>query len=86
MVNVEADVLAGPLLAEEARQAGVVYSMAYGDQPALTCEMVEWARSTGFEVIAAGKGTKFLPSYHASTPDTVWDHYGLTGEQAKAAA
>jgi len=85
MVNVEADVLAGPLLAEEAREAGVVYSMAYGDQPALTCELVEWARSCGFEVVAAGKGTKYLPSYHASTPDTVWDHYGLTPEQARAA-
>lgn len=85
MVNVEADVLAGPLLAREAKQAGVVYSMAYGDQPALTCELVEWARSTGFEVIAAGKGTKYLPAYHASTPDTVWDHYGLTSEQAAAA-
>ncbi len=82
MVNVEADVLAGPLLAEEARRAGVVYSMAYGDQPALTCELVEWARATGFEVVAAGKGTKYLPQYHASTPDTVWDHYGLTPEQA----
>ena len=82
MVNVEADVLVGGLLAEEARRAGVVYSMAYGDQPALTCELVEWARSTGFEVIAAGKGTKFLPSFHSSTPDTVWDHYGLTREQA----
>ena len=85
MVNVEADVLAGPLLAREAKQAGVVYSMAYGDQPALTCELVEWARSTGFEVIAAGKGTKYLPAYHASTPDSVWDHYGLTSEQAAAA-
>ncbi len=82
MVNVEADVLVGGLLAEEARRAGVVYSMAYGDQPALTCELVEWARSTGFEVVAAGKGTKFLPSFHSSTPDTVWDHYGLTREQA----
>lgn len=85
MVNVEADVLAGPLLAEEARSAGVVYSMAYGDQPALTCELVEWARASGFEVVAAGKGTKYLPAYHASTPDTVWDHYGLTREQAAAA-
>ncbi|MEO1115221.1 MAG: Gfo/Idh/MocA family oxidoreductase [Pseudomonadota bacterium] len=85
MVNVEADVLAGPLLAEEARAAGVVYSMAYGDQPALTCEMVEWARSCGFNVVAAGKGTKYLPQYHASTPDTVWDHYGLTAEQAAEA-
>ena len=85
MVNVEADVLAGPLLAEEARSAGTVYSMAYGDQPALTTEQVEWARSCGFEVIAAGKGTKYLPAYHASTPDTVWDHYGLTAEEAAAA-
>lgn len=85
MVNVEADVLAGPLLAQEARRAGVVYSMAYGDQPALTCELVEWARATGFDVIAAGKGTKYHPSYHASTPDTVWDHYGLTPEEAAAA-
>ena len=85
MVNVEADVLAGPLLAAEARDAGVVYTMAYGDQPALTCEMVEWARISGFEVVAAGKGTKYLPSYHGSTPDTVWEHYGLTAEQARAA-
>ncbi len=85
MVNVEADVLAGPLLAEEAKSAGVVYSMAYGDQPALICEMVEWARSCGFSVIAAGKGTKYLPVYTASTPDTVWDYYGLTAEQAAAA-
>ena len=48
MVNVEADVLAGPLLAEEARAQGVVYSLAYGDQPALTCELVDWARACGF--------------------------------------
>ena len=85
MVNVEADVLAGPYLAKQARQAGVVYSMAYGDQPALTMEMVDWARSCGFKVVAAGKGTKYLPTYHASTPDTVWSHYGLSAEQAAAA-
>ena len=85
MVNVEADVLAGPYLAQQARQAGVVYSMAYGDQPALTMEMIDWARSCGFEVVAAGKGTKYLPSYHASTPDTVWSHYGLSAEQAASA-
>jgi predicted homoserine dehydrogenase-like protein len=85
MVNVEADVLAGAALAAEATSAGVVYSMAYGDQPALTCELVDWARSCGFEVIAAGKGTKYLPAYHASTPDTVWQHYGLTAEQAREA-
>ncbi len=85
MVNVEADVLAGPLLAREAEAAGIVYSMAYGDQPALVCEIVDWARATGFEVVSAGKGTKYLPSYHASTPDTVWEHYGQTPEGAKKA-
>ena len=85
MVNVEADVLAGGILAKEANEAGIVYSMAYGDQPALTIELVEWARATGFEVVAAGKGTKYMPEYHYSTPDTVWDHYGLTPEQAAKA-
>ncbi len=80
MVNVEADALAGPLLAKRAAEAGIVYSLAYGDQPALICEMVDWARATGFEVVAAGKGTKYLPAYHASTPDTVWGHYGFTQE------
>jgi predicted homoserine dehydrogenase-like protein len=73
MVNVEADALAGPLLAERARQAGVVYSLAYGDQPALICEQVDWARTAGFRVVAAGKGTRYHPSYHQSTPDTVWE-------------
>jgi predicted homoserine dehydrogenase-like protein len=85
MVNVEADVLAGPLLAAEARAAGVVYSMAYGDQPALVAEMVDWARASGFRVVAAGKGTKYLPAYHEVTPDDVWSHYGLTSEAAAAA-
>jgi predicted homoserine dehydrogenase-like protein len=85
MVNVEADVLAGPILAAKARERGVVYSMAYGDQPALVAELVDWARATGFTVVAAGKGTKYLPHYHEVTPDEVWRHYGLTPEEAKAA-
>jgi predicted homoserine dehydrogenase-like protein len=84
MVNVEADVLAGPVLAREAEAAGVVYSMAYGDQPALVAEMVDTVRAAGFGVVAAGKGTKYLPEYHASTPATVWDFYGLTAKQAAA--
>jgi predicted homoserine dehydrogenase-like protein len=85
MVNVEADVLAGPLLAEEARKAGVVYSLAYGDQPALTAELVDWARATGFRVVAAGKGTKYLPAYHDVTPAGVWGHYGLSADEAQSA-
>lgn len=85
MVNVEADVLVGPTLAQEAANAGVVYSMAYGDQPALVAEMVDWARAAGFRVVAAGKGTKYLPAYHTVTPDDVWSHYGLTAQDASAA-
>ncbi|HWP25781.1 MAG TPA: SAF domain-containing protein [Xanthobacteraceae bacterium] len=73
MVNVEADALAGPLLAQKARTAGVVYSLAWGDQPALICEHVDWARAAGFKVIAAGKGTRYEPHYHQSNPDTVWE-------------
>ncbi|MBA4174080.1 MAG: flagellar biosynthesis protein FlgA [Hyphomicrobium sp.] len=73
MVNVEADALAGPLLAKKARDAGVVYSLAWGDQPALIAEQVDWARACGFKVVAAGKGTRYHPSYHQLTPDTVWD-------------
>jgi predicted homoserine dehydrogenase-like protein len=84
MVNVEADALAGPLLARRAREAGIVYSLAYGDQPALICEMVDWCRAAGFEVVAAGKGTKYLPEYHGSTPDTVWPYYGFTPERVAA--
>jgi predicted homoserine dehydrogenase-like protein len=85
MVNVEADALCGPALAARARAAGVVYSLAYGDQPALIAELVDWARAAGFRVQAAGKGTKYLPAYHEVTPDEVWAHYGLTPEQARAA-
>ncbi len=85
MVNVEADALAGAWLATKAREAGTIYSMAYGDQPALIAELVDWARAAGFFVAAAGKGTKYLPAYHTVTPDHVWEHYGLTADEARAA-
>ena len=73
MVNVEADAVAGPLLARKAKAAGVVYSLAWGDQPALICEHVDWARAAGFKVVCAGKGTRYEPHYHKSNPDNVWD-------------
>ena len=82
MVNVEADVLAGPALAARAAKAGVVVSMAYGDQPALVCELVDTIRAMGLPVVAAGKGTKYLPRFHDSTPETVWGFYGLSAEDA----
>ena len=84
MVTVEADALCGPLLAERARAAGVIYSLAYGDQPAMICDLVDWARAAGFSVVAAGRGHKWLPHFAQSTPETVWGHYGLTPEQARA--
>jgi predicted homoserine dehydrogenase-like protein len=82
-VTVEADAFCGPLLARKASEAGVVYSLAYGDQPALICDLVDWARAAGFPVVAAGRGHKWLPHFAQSTPETVWGHYGLTPEQAK---
>jgi predicted homoserine dehydrogenase-like protein len=83
MVTVEADAFCGPLLARKAAEAGVVYSLAYGDQPALICDLVDWARAAGFPVVAAGRGHKWLPHFAQSTPETVWAHYGLTPEQAR---
>jgi predicted homoserine dehydrogenase-like protein len=83
MVTVEADAFCGPLLARRAQEAGVVYSLAYGDQPALICDLVDWARAAGFSVVAAGRGHKWLPHFAQSTPETVWGYYGLTPEQAK---
>lgn len=81
-VTVEADAFCGPLLARRAAQAGVLYSLAFGDQPALICDLVDWARTCGFPVVAAGRGHKWLPHFCASTPETVWANYGLTPEQA----
>jgi predicted homoserine dehydrogenase-like protein len=82
-VTVEADAFCGPLLARRAEQAGVVYSLAFGDQPALICDLVDWARTCGFPVVAAGRGHKWLPHFSESTPETVWANYGLTPEQAE---
>jgi predicted homoserine dehydrogenase-like protein len=81
-VTVEADAFCGPALAQRAAAAGVVYSLAFGDQPALICDLVDWARTCGFPVVAAGRGHKWLPHFAQSTPDTVWGYYGLTPEQA----
>ncbi len=82
-VTVEADAFCGPLLARRASESGVLYSLAFGDQPALICDLVDWARTCGFLVVAAGRGHKWLPHFSESTPDTVWGNYGLTPEQAQ---
>jgi predicted homoserine dehydrogenase-like protein len=82
MATAEADALLGPLLARQAEDADVVYTMAYGDQPALICELVGWAHACGFDVVCAGKGTKYLPDYRFSTPETVWENYGIDAHAA----
>jgi len=85
MVNVEADVLCGKYLSDLAKENNVIYSMAYGDQPSLIIEQIEWARLNGFFVTCAGKGTKYHPSFEYSTPESVWNNYGMTAEEAKKA-
>jgi len=85
MVNVEADVLCGKYLSDLAKENNVIYSMAYGDQPSLILEQIEWARLNGFFVTCAGKGTKYHPSFEYSTPESVWNNYGMTAEEAKNA-
>ena len=83
LVNVEADITCGKYLSDLAIENNVICSMAYGDQPSLILEQIEWARLNGFSVVCAGKGTKYHPTYEYSTPDTVWGHYGLTKERAE---
>src|SRR5687768_13636468 len=80
MVTVEADALAGPALAKRAQEAGLVYSLAYGDQPALIWELVDWARTSGFDVVCAGKGAKYLSHYHQMNPDNVWENWEFSKE------
>jgi predicted homoserine dehydrogenase-like protein len=84
MVNVETDALLGLALKRKASEKGILYSMAYGDQPAIICELIDWARTVGAEVVCAGKGTRYQPEYHYSTPETVWKHFGFTEEQRAA--
>jgi len=83
LVNVEADVTCGKYLSDLAIQNNVICSMAYGDQPSLIMEQIEWARLNGFSVVCAGKGTKYHPEFEYSTPDTVWGYYGISKERAE---
>jgi predicted homoserine dehydrogenase-like protein len=83
LVNVEADVTCGKYLADLAKENNVICSMAYGDQPSLIMEQIEWARLNGFSVVCAGKGTKYHPEFEYSTPDTVWGYYGISKERAE---
>lgn len=84
MATLAADLVAGPLLAARAAERGVVYSLASGDRPAEICALVEEARANGFEVAAAGLGTRHLPAFHAATPATAWEIAGIDPLRARA--
>jgi predicted homoserine dehydrogenase-like protein len=79
MVSVEVDATVGPLLSQYASGMGVAYSLAYGDEPAQVIELVDWARSSGFEVVAAGQGTELSFDKHGSHEDSL-ERYGVTDE------
>lgn len=69
MMSVECDITIGPILRQMAENAGVVYSLAAGDEPAAIVELFRFADTVGFEVVAAGKG-KNNPLNIYANPDT----------------
>ena len=75
-VTVECDVAVGPVLARLAREHGVAYSLTDGDQPGATKRLVDWARTLGFEIIAAGRGTRRHPADRDGIPSEAFERYG----------
>ncbi len=80
MVTVEADVLIGSLLRRYADAAGVVYTLADGDQPAVTKRLCDWAEALGYEIVAAGRGTRFYPSDAIGLPEEAFARYGFSDD------
>ena len=83
MVNVETDVTIGPLLRRLADASSVVYTAVDGDQPGCTMNMVDWAETLGFEIVAAGRGTIYYADDRAGIPDTVPERFGFSDEMLK---
>ncbi len=84
--TVEADAICGAALVARAEEASVVYSQAYGDQPAMICDLVDWARTSGFQVVPAGRGHKWKPDFRFSTPETIWKDWGAYTRAGRALA
>lgn len=79
-VTVESDILVGARLRQLADRAGVVYTLTDGDQPGVTYRLYEWARSLGFRVVAAGRGTRFYPQDAVGVPEEAFARYGFDPE------
>ena len=56
MLNVECDVVIGPLLYKMAKEEGVIYSGSAGDEPGAVMELYDFAMALGFDVLVIGKG------------------------------
>lgn len=72
MMNVECDITVGPILRQMAENAGVVYTLAAGDEPAAIMELYRFANALGFTAVSAGKG-KNNPLDLAANPETLAD-------------
>jgi predicted homoserine dehydrogenase-like protein len=82
MLNVEADVVIGPILNKFAQNAGVVYTGTAGDEPGVVKELYDFADAAGFDVLAIGKG-KNNPVNLESNPDSVYEQALKSGVSPK---
>ena len=70
MLNVETDIVIGPLLKKLADNAGVIYTGSAGDEPGSVKELYDFADALGFEIRAIGKGKNNKLDFDAN-PDSV---------------
>ena len=73
-VSAEADALLGLALQKRAEEKGVVYSYGFGDEPAELCEQIDWAKTSGFEVVCIGKYIEYTPEKRYVNPGNVWEY------------
>lgn len=78
MLNVEADVACGVKLKKMADRMGVVYTGSAGDEPGAVMELYDFARASGFKVMALGKG-KNNPIDYSVTPDSCREQAAKSG-------
>ncbi|WP_249976991.1 flagellar biosynthesis protein FlgA [Vreelandella olivaria] len=65
----ETESVVGPYLTRLAYQQGRLFTPLDGDQPSLLIGLLTWAKTLGFEIIAAGKSSEY---------DFIWDEASAT--------
>lgn len=73
MLDVEADVVVGPILKKKADQAGVIYTGSAGDEPGAVKEMFDFCEALAFDIKVIGKGKNNDVDY-SCTPDSIRDY------------